>query len=97
MYEITYILNLYGGWALRSTNSLFPDRKIAGDQLTPLTGLRGPHPIVLLWGHFLLAPLRGRRSSRHWYFFSIIIIFSRDISPLIWGFQEQTRECMKPQ
>ena len=82
---------------MRSTNSLFPDRKIAGDELTPLTGLRGPHPNILLWEHFLLTPLRGRRSSRHWYFFSIIVIFSRDISPLTWGFQEQTRECMKPQ
>ena len=82
---------------MRSTNSLFSDRKIAGDQLTPLTCLRGPHPILLLWGHLLLVPLRGRRSSRHWYFFSIIVIFIRDISPLIWGFQEQRREWRKPQ
>ena len=98
MHEVTHILKLQGGWALKSSNSPFPGQrsKITGDQLTPLTCLR-PHPIFLLWEHFLLAPLRVMESPRHWYLFTIIIILTRGISPLIWGFWGQSRGQMKPQ
>ena len=98
MHEITHILKLQR-LGIEELNSPFPGQrsKITGDQLiSPLTCLR-PHPIFLLWEHFLLTPLRVRRSPSHWYLFTIIVILTKGNSPLIWRFWGQSRGQMKPQ